>query len=93
MKDFDVEFMRRAIERTTLNAIVPFFLVCANPATPWYVCLAVILFSLLIIYIYSSGSLQCQHLCSGLSACGSPGSMQRLGSLGLAIFTRSSRSA
>lgn len=37
MKAIDDAFIWRAIKNTTFNTTIPVLLVCANPATPWYV--------------------------------------------------------
>lgn len=83
LQSIDDAFIRRAIKAVKFNTTIPLSLVCANPATPWYVCLSY-RFPFITYYLhYPLGFLHCQRLCFGLSACGSPESMLHLGSLDL----------
>jgi hypothetical protein len=86
LQSIDDAFIRRAIKAIKFNTTIPLSLVCANPATPWYVYLFD-QFSFTTYYShYPLGFLHCRRPSFGLSACGSPGSMLHLGSSDLVIL-------
>jgi hypothetical protein len=86
LQRIDDAFIRRAIKAVKFNTTIPLVLVCANPATPWYVCLSY-QFPFTTYYLHHLlGFLHCRRPCFGLSACGSPESMLHHGSLDLVIL-------